>query len=237
MSRMTWPPMIRPLLILMMMLAPAMAAAGPWPREVGRTFLSMTVERDVEGSSYTSLYAEYGLAPRLTLGADLGRTDLGEASAVIWAQRALDDGTGPNRFSLATGLGAIRRDGRFHPVAQGSLGWGRGFANRMGEGWMSAQVQVRVTGGMDPEASTGSAFRITDSTLKTDLTLGLRPTDRLMVINSLWLEAPREGRGTAKLASSVVMDPGGPIKVELGLVQPLHGPAERAVRLGGWLEF
>lgn len=226
--------MIRSALILILL--PLTAVAGPWPREAGQTFLSISAERDRQGSRYTGLYGEYGLSARVTLGIELGRTDLGEASAVIWAQRALDDGTGPNRFSLSSGLGAIRRDGQMRPVAQGALAWGRGFDNPLGQGWMTGQVLIRVTGGMDA-VQQAPAFRITDSTIKTDLTLGLRPTDRLMVINSLWLEAPREGQGTAKLASSVVVDPGGSVMIELGLVQPLHGPAERSVRLGGWLEF
>ena len=59
--------MIRLVLFLALML-PAAVQAGPWPREVGRTFLSLSGERNRAGSSYASAYAEYGLTSRTTLG-------------------------------------------------------------------------------------------------------------------------------------------------------------------------
>jgi len=37
--------------------------------------------------------------------------------------------------------------------------------------------------------------------------------------------------------SSLIFDVPGPVKVELGMVNPLSGPSEQAVRLGTWLEF
>ena len=73
--------------------------------------------------------------------------------------------------------------------------------------------------------------------LTTDVTLGLRPRDGLMVINSLWLEHPQDEEYSARLMSSLVFDVPGPVKVELGMVNPLSGPSEQAVRLGTWLEF
>ncbi|TJZ90002.1 hypothetical protein FA743_16740 [Paracoccus gahaiensis] len=233
--------MIRSALILLMTLMPLAAMAGPWPREAGRSFLSLSTERDVEGNRYTGLYGEYGLAAT-TLGLELGRSGAGELSAVVWAQRSLDDGTGPHRLSLSAGAGVIRRQDRVLPVVQGTLAWGRGFEGWAGGGWMTAQLTARAAGGPDlPEDRRGTAaaraFRIAETTLKADLTLGLRPTERLRVVNSLWLEDRRDAELTAKLASSLVFPITGPAHLEVGLVQPLRGPAERAVRLGVWLDF
>ncbi|TNH40590.1 hypothetical protein [Paracoccus haeundaensis] len=229
--------MIRLVLFLALML-PAAVQAGPWPREAGRTFLSLSGERNRADSSYASAYAEYGLTPRTTLGMELGRADQAETSAVLWLQRALDDGQGPNRFAMQSGAGVIRRDDLALPVVQGALSWGRGFDR----GWITAQVLAKMTGSApDPRApmrpSFAASFLTAERVIKTDVTLGLRPRDGLMVINSLWLEHPQDEEYSARLMSSLVFDVPGPVKVELGMVNPLSGPSEQAVRLGTWLEF
>ena len=229
--------MIRLVLFLALML-PAAVQAGPWPREVGRTFLSLSGERNRADSSYASVYAEYGLMPRTTLGMELGRADQAETSAILWLQRALDDGQGPNRFAMQSGAGVIQRDDLALPVVQGALSWGRGFDR----GWITAQVLAKMTGSApDPRApmrpSFAASFLTAERVIKTDVTLGLRPRDGLMVINSLWLEHPQDEEHSARLMSSLVFDVPGPVKVELGMVNPLSGPSEQAVRLGTWLEF
>ena len=229
--------MIR-LVLLLALIMPIGVQAGPWPREVGRTFLSLSGERNRADSTYASAYAEYGLTPRTTLGMELGRADQAETSAILWLQRALDDGQGPNRFAMQSGAGVIRRGDDTLPVVQGALSWGRGFD----KGWLSAQVLAKVTGSApDPRApvrpSFAASFLTAARVVKTDVTLGLRPRDGLMVINSLWLEHRQDEDASARLMSSVVFDVPGPVQVELGMVNPLSGPAEQAVRLGTWLDF
>ncbi|MFN4060166.1 MAG: hypothetical protein ACK4IA_05365 [Paracoccus hibiscisoli] len=231
--------MIRYVLMLALLL-PLSAQAGPWPREVGQTFLSLSGERNRAGASYASAYGEYGLTPRSTLGVELGRTT-GETTAILWWQRALDDGQGVHRIALQSGVGAVRRGDDLLPLAQGALSWGRGF-DRWGGGWMTAQILARMTGGApDPRGpdmpSLAASFLTAKRVVKADLTLGLRPRDGLMVINSLWLEDRQDEGFAARLAPSLVFDAPGPIQIELGVVQPLTGRAEQAVRLGTWLEF
>ncbi|MFN4100665.1 MAG: hypothetical protein ACK4GT_12895 [Pararhodobacter sp.] len=233
--------MFRSALILVLMLAPALAAGGPWPREVGQTFLSLSSERDRAGNSYSSIYAEYGLRDRLTFGAEIGRNGVGDVTALVWAQRPLDDGEGPNRFSLQTGAGVLRRGDQTLPMAQGALYWGRGIEGWMGGGWMSAQMLVRMTAAQPDAApapvSLAGGLQMTERLVKSELTLGLRPRDRLMVINSLFLEDSADAAFSARLASSLVFDVRGALKIELGAIQPLRGEAERAVKLGSWIEF
>ena len=71
----------------------------------------------------------------------------------------------------------------------------------------------------------------------TEATLGLKPFAGIMFINQLRLEHRDDTGFSSKLATSIVRDLGGPAKLELGLVAPISGPGEAAIRLGTWLEF
>lgn len=218
------------------------AEASPWPREAGGHFATVSVERDRDGNSHTGLYGEYGLTPRHTLGYEIGHTNVGETSLMMWLQRALDDGQGPHRWAVSLGLGAVERDGRVMPMGQIGTGWGRGF-QRFGGGWMTAEMRVKLAGsaetiGFDTGLDGSQTLYLTPKlTAKGELTLGLRPTPAMMVINQLRLEKLQDVDISAKLALSLVHDLAGPAKVELGLVEPLAGPGERALKIGLWLEF
>jgi hypothetical protein len=74
-------------------------------------------------------------------------------------------------------------------------------------------------------------------TAKAEATLGLKPFAGIMFINQLRLEHRDDTGFSSKLATSIVRDLGGPAKLELGLVAPISGPGEAAIRLGTWLEF
>ena len=236
--------MIR-LAVMLALLLPLPAGAGPWPRAAGQVFLSLSAERDRAGGDYAAAYAEYGLTARTTLGLELGRS-AAETSAILWLQHPLDDGQGAHRLVVQSGLGAVRRGEDLLPLAQAALSWGRGF-ERWGGGWMTAQVLARMTGGA-PEAmglqtrgpgrpSILNSFQTAEWQVKADLTLGLRPREGLMVINGLWLEEREDTGFSARLAPSLVWDAPGPVQIELGLVQPMAGGAEQALRLATWLEF
>ena len=226
------------------------AGAGPWPRGQGEAFLSLSAERDRAGHGYTGIYGEYGWTGRTTLGVELGRADRGEVSALVWMQRALDDGGGPNRIALSWGGGAISRDGVLVPVGIAGASWGRGldgialFRGIRDGGWISLDARIKVTGEIDATAMRDGpadapylAYLTPEWSAKLDATLGLRPWAGWMVINQLRLEERKDTGLSARLAGSVVRDIGGPAKLELGVVAPLSGPGEWAVKLGTWLEF
>lgn len=222
---------------------PIAAQSSPWPRDPGGAFISLSAEQDRDDNRYTGLYAEYGLSPRYTLGVEIGYTNVGETSGLIWLQRTLDKGEGPNRFSASIGLGAVERDGRLFPVGQIGAGWGRGFETPIGGGWITVEGRVKIAGGMDLVVLTQALTPTEDSYLtpetvaKGEMTFGLRPTDNLMVINQLRLERRPDEAFSAKLASSVVHDLIGPVKMELGVILPMTGAGEQAVKIGSWLEF
>lgn len=228
------------------------ADAGPWPREPGGIFLSLSVERDRDGNRYDSLYAEYGRTARTTLGFELGHSNLGETSTMLWWQRPLDDGQGPDRLVFAVGSGALKRDGRAMPQVQLGLGWGRGLdavpllRQIRWSGWLSADARLRVTAAMKDEdelarlAEEGSSaldYLTPKSTAKVDVTLGLRPRETTMLIGQLRLERGKDIGKRSKLALSVVQDVIGPVKLQAGVLEPVSGGGERAFILGSWFEF
>jgi len=228
------------------------AVAGPWPREEKGVFLSFSGERDVQGNAYSSLYAEYGLRPRLTLGLELGRSSGGETSAMFWLQRALDRGEGPNRFSAALGMGGLERRGEYLPLAQIAVGWGRGFDSlpvlrRVPRGgWLSVEVRYKIAGAMKDEAEIAElaargagllSYLTPESEAKAELTLGWHAGESLMLIGQVRAEEREDSGFGAKLAVTAVRDLIGPARLELGMIEPLSGPGERAVKLGLWVAF
>lgn len=237
----------------LMAVAPAVAQsvapvmAGPWPREVGAVFLSLSREQSRDGLDYSSIYGEYGLGPLLTLGGELGQTR-GESNALIWLQWARDPGRGANRWATSLGLGVIRREGSFHPVGQLALHWGRGFDSLRvlkslpGGGWIAAdlrtKISTRLTSGdiHTPGAETRITYLTPQSVTKLDLTLGWNARDRLKLIGQLQLEHRDDG-SQSRLALSAVQDIMGPLQLELGAIAPLDGRGEPALKLGVWLDF
>lgn len=219
------------------------AVAGPWPRDKGKVFMSLSAESDSDGNSYTGLYSEYGLTERNTLGFELGYTNVGETSMMLWLQRRLDSGEGPNRLTYSTGFGAFMRDGQIFPTGQAGIAWGRGFEDFLGGGWMTVEARIKVAGKQQTVVyvqnltRTEAVFLTPEVTTKIEATLGLRPTESIMFINQLRLEDRRDAAFSAKLATSLVYDWQGITKLELGLIAPLSGPGEMALKVGTWVEF
>lgn len=62
-------PLARALAVLCLVLLPAAALAGAWPREPGGVFLSLKSEYETDSGEFrTSVYGELGLTRRITLG-------------------------------------------------------------------------------------------------------------------------------------------------------------------------
>ena len=234
--------------LVVLMVGPSLA--GPWPRTKGEVFLSLSAEGDRDGNSYLGLYGEYGLAPRHTLGFELGHSNAGESSAMIWWQRVLDGGEGPDRLTVSTGIGVLQRDGKALPLVQAGAAWGRGLDSvpllkRIpGGGWLAVDARVKLAAkpgddtAIDPQAMPDALTYLTpDITAKAEVTLGLKPTQSLMLINQLRLEHRDDLGFSARLATSLVYDFGGPAKVELGVVAPISGSGQAALRIGTWLQF
>lgn len=241
MARSTGPAQTAALLLALAGL-PADAAAGAWPREDGRSFLSFGIEAgDAADGPYVSLYGERGLPRRWTAVLDAGgRPDGGDATAALSLRLPVDNGTGRDRFALSFGGGIAVEDGRTladvpglgqaRPFARVGAHWGRGFASAWGDGWAGldalADVSIPVVDGDD----TATAWKL-------DATLGLRPTDRLATILQVQAGQPFAGDSYLRLQGTVVRRLGDRLNVEAGAVVGLAGDDTRAARLGVWVEF
>ncbi len=224
------------------------AVAGPWARDPGAGFAALSVEQGRGGSRHTGLYAEYGLSPRNTLGLELGQSRE-ERTLLLWWQRTLGSGEGPNRWAISLGLGAVQREGSTHPMGQLATAWGRGFDSipllrRIpGGGWLAVETRSKlaaITREYPEEPNViweDPTYLTPEAAHKLDLTLGWRARDDLMLINQFRFEQRDDTGFGGKLAVSAVWDLWGPAKLELGVIEPLTGEGERAVKLGTWFEF
>ncbi|WP_096784761.1 hypothetical protein [Rhodobacter sp. CZR27] len=218
------------------------AHAGPWAREDGAVFLTLSQQGDAAGESWTGLWAEYGLTPRITLGIDAGVSGRGDGKFILWGQKAWV--RGEHRFAASAGIGASFIGEEVMPLAQLGGGWGRGLSTRFGAGWVAAEARAIVTARnvtftqqLNSQALATYVYMLPETSAKAELTLGLRPRDRLMLISQVQLEQGRDTGLDMRLANSVVYSLRDPAKLEVGLITPISGEAEPAVKLGLWLEF
>lgn len=204
--------------------------AGAWPRDHKAVFVSVeqSVQRREDGTldSYTSGYAEYGLRPRLTLGAKLGMTgDRLGREALIFLRRPLGTGEGANRFAADLWVGARWRDGGdAEPVVASGLAWGRGYEAFGASGWMA--VEGRYTRAPTAEADW----------IDVEATVGFNPDDRTHWIAQLRVRSDDGGTATT-LAPSWVrrIRPG--LKAQVGATWRGGDAATPGIFAATWLEF
>ncbi len=201
------------------------AMSGAWLREKGAVFLSLSGEVK-EPDEYGffrqdySLYAEYGLAERLTLGVDAGHDMLRMSKAFVFARMPLGRAERAVKLAVELGAGEANGDTALRPglsVGRGIALWGLG-------GWLNADGRAVLAG----EGA---------MTLESDLTFGLSVTDRSKVILQLQAGQPETGDAYATFAPSFVYETRPGAHLEIGLTQPLRGGDLRGVTFGLWRSF
>ena len=159
------------LLALLCTASPGPANAGAWLREPGRSFLSTagTLRRgDPDARQEVSVYAEYGLSPRLTFGADVNERPGITGHATLFARLPLNRPDARNRLALESALGGHHWRGDCDPMYRLSLSYGRGFITRRGAlGWLDIAAGYERRLGM------------TRPIYKLDATLGLSAPGRI----------------------------------------------------------
>lgn len=114
--------------------------AGAWLREESHGFLALsgTLRRTDAGLDYeTSVYADYGLTRRLTLGVDFHQQANTAGHVLAFVRLPLNRGTRRTRLALELAAGAHAWLGDWQPMARTTLSLGRGFSSRWGEGWFN----------------------------------------------------------------------------------------------------
>ena len=221
------------------------AAAGAWPREKGSTFVSLShaVSTGTQTlltpfmtiSTYTGLYAEYGLTDKLTLGLDAGfggdpedaETDAYtvQTGAIFLRHPLWSDDTG-HRTAIQFGLGRITdSDHGDQTRIIPALAWGYGFESRFGGGWagIDASADFRQPSG--------------DTVWKADATLGLKPTDRWMGILQLQTGLAPDTDPLVRFAPSVVRSFGKRVSLQLGAFAGIEGDDSLGGKVALWLTF
>lgn len=218
---------------------PVVAQAGAWPRPKGETFLSFGQQLSTGATtlfgaatdirSWSSVYAEYGLTDRLTVGLDagLGQGQDERIEAVLAFARLPVWSPGEHRVAVDFGLGTVAEtDAVRQTRLRLGLAWGRGFAEgRWGGGWlgMESSAELREPAG--------------EVAVKADFTAGWKPNDRWMVIGQVQTGYYPAAGGIVRLAPSVVRRLSARSHLQLGVTAEVVG--ERALGLSGavWLSF
>lgn len=231
---------MRVLLLVLLAIWPSLCFAGAWPREKGGVFLSFATTTqaspllhatqipELAHSSESSLYAEYGLTHRVTLGFDGMMTDsVSYGQFLFFARVALGDMEAQNRFSASFAIGQFidtvididHLEAEQTSLTRLGLHYGRGLSN----GWVGAELFATNTAlGTD---------------LKLDATWGIKPWDRWMFITQLQTGSPAQGDSYANFAPAVVWKMNKRLSIEVSVIQPLGGDRDPALKLGSWTEF
>ena len=217
------------------------ATAGAWPREAGTGFASLTRwQAQDSAESYTALFLEYGVLPRLTLGLDAGRSVSGQTKAVVFARVPFGRLMG-GLAAAELGWGEIA--GR--PVLRPGLSLGYSVARAPWQGWLAVDTLIEL----DMETR--------QMDVKADITLGLTPqrhgappsdwtlmlqvqTGLVAVQDSLYLlqtEGTVPEPSFLRIVPSITYQLRDGLHLELGLYRALDGSSEQGVKLGLWSRF
>ena len=232
--------MLRILALLVLATLPDPAQSGAWPREKGGVFLSwsstVSVLSDTGYEVDNSLYAEYGLTSRMTVGFDgyLGATgNVSEGFVFLLLPVGKTDQRARMALTFAMGQKSIPNPWGTttkQSLAKIGLSWGRGLDH----GWLAidayatavVHTSLQVPGQSGPEFSA-------------DFTWGQKPSDRLMLIWQLQAGKPSNGLAYVKFAPSLVWSIGATksTQIELGLIKGLTGDESQSLKLGFWKSF
>lgn len=221
------------------------AGAGAWLREDGSAMLAFAHERiaaDGSDAGYTSLYGEYGLSDRLTIGIDAG---IGEASddwkAVLFARMGREFGWLPGRVAAELGLGAAgSSEADIAAVVQPGLSWGHSFETDWGWAWVNLDAKglLHLTPASEtaPPAFAGLPMAL-DEGYKVDLTVGLNLTERSQLSLEVRFEDPVEGVDTLRLVPGYARRIGARAWVTVGGIVGLMDGDGIGIAVGSRIDF
>jgi len=206
--------------------------AGPWPREEGKSFLSVSTSfswpQDALGHDqwrYSSVYYEYGLRRRLTFGLDAGSNADGNYAAFVFLRTPILESAKPHLFSLRAGLGATGGGAGHDTVVMAGAAWGRGFESRFGGGWATLDLQAHYL------VDAGELI------VKADATVGVKPTDKWKVMMQVQSGSYPNNDPFLRLAPSVAWSWAPGRHLEIGGQIGLVNDDRVGLKIGTWFEF
>lgn len=232
--------MLRALILLLLIAGPALA--GPWPRGKGKVFYS--VHANVEYleefglmNQYGTIYGEYGLTEKLTLGVDYSGSEIATDKAIAFLRYPIANGDRKLLYAIEMGLGLSDGEMALRP----GLSIGRGITWGQRHGWISLDTRALLTGSSQT------------SRIESDFTFGLGMTERGKLILQLQGGIQSKGDNYLKFAPSYVIELKQPKPrkkqrkkrkprkgkqfLEIGLTAGLVNYENYAAKIGIWREF
>lgn len=216
-------------LLIVLVMANGPVFAGAWAREKDELFIAaggnflLSDGAQLPVHYDPTLYAEYGLSERLTLGLNLFTADAGRQGALFFFARfPIGDMNAPDKFAVSVSFGA-RVDANLLPekALRGGISWGRGLEN----GWLA----------IDASATKGTV----DTTFrpKLDASWGHKWSDRWTTIAQLQTGQGLTDDYYAKIAPSIIYEITPKINIHLGAVHAFTGDRGSALKFETWLTF
>lgn len=201
------------------------ATAGAWLRDEKTGFVAYSGVYNEDRKLDGSLYAEYGLRPKFTLGvkvdADMSTGQVGNGTAFVFGRKPINTGARKYRLAYEVGLGLTFGE-ETDPVLRTGLSYGRGLEMWNTAGWLAVDASV--------EWGTGDATDVA----KLDTTVGLALNDRFKVMMQVFYSAS-DGSASTTVAPSLIWEPKPKApSYQLGL-ESKEGVL--AVKLGMWRSF
>lgn len=222
-------------LIFVLGLWPTCAQPGAWPREEGKVFLSfatrLSMPKDVlrmgadalvtaqSGplQQYDTIYLEYGLTPKVTLGIDYGRSVSGGSKLVGFVQHPLSKEGANTKVAFQLGLGEIQDERVVRPGLM--IGW------PLKQGWVAVDTFLEYA----------PATQRAD--IKLDATAGFHLKNDRNILLQIQAGESTSDPPFIRFAPSYVFKSGKRSKTVLGLTWGLKGDDSVGVKIGAWAEF
>jgi len=138
--------MYRAIVLLLALLSAPPAWSGAWLREKGAAFTaaSVTAFKEADGGyDYSSsLYAELGFRPKLTIGFDFEENRDLYGHALLFARVPVADFDRWGRFATEFGVGAHHRHAQAWALYKFTLAYGKGFQTGWGNGWLAIDAAL-----------------------------------------------------------------------------------------------
>ncbi|MGD9861794.1 MAG: hypothetical protein AB7S99_01155 [Pseudodonghicola sp.] len=216
-------------LVVFVLISARSAGAGAWMREEGTVFLSLTGtlrQGDPDARQELSVYSEYGVSPRLTLGTDINERPGLSGHALLFARRPLSRPAARTRLAVETAVGGHHWLGRWHPMYRLTLSAGRGFTTAQGAtGWLSV------------DAAYERRLSAPVPAYKLDATLGLSSPGRIRPILQVeTAHIPGKPLFWA-VTPGLTIDTGGTATWLVGLERKSAGHDTLGLKIGLWRRF
>lgn len=204
------------------------ATAGAWLRERGQVFLATTVTlyKIAQVSPYkSSLYGEWGVLDRLTLGMDFNERPAVSGHALLFARLPIPAPGSRNTLAIELGAGGHHWRNNWSPMYKLAVSFGRGWQTALGPGWLAIDTAVEHRRGKDEDL------------YKLDLTTGLSGQRRFNPLLQIETAYASGADLYWTVTPSVMIRGRNETRWVVGVERKSHFPDAIGLKLGVWTTF